>query len=96
LSQGARTETLADFRSGGLRVLVASDLASRGLDIEGLPCVVNYELPRSPLDYVHRVGRTGRAGEGGLAITLVSTDEEAMLRVIEEKIGRNLPRAPVE
>jgi ATP-dependent RNA helicase RhlE len=96
LSQGARTETLADFRSGGIRVLVASDLASRGLDIEGLPCVVNYELPRSPLDYVHRVGRTGRAGESGLAITLVSPDEEAMIRVIEKKIGRKLPRAPVE
>jgi superfamily II DNA/RNA helicase len=96
LSQGARTTALADFRSGALRVLVASDLASRGLDIEGLPCVVNYELPRSPLDYIHRVGRTGRAGERGLAITLVSPDEEAMLHLIEKKIGRKLPRAPAE
>jgi len=79
-----------------LRVLVASDLASRGLDIEGLPCVVNYELPRSPLDYVHRIGRTGRAGERGLAITLVSSDEEAMLRLIEKRIGRRLPRAQAD
>lgn len=96
LSQGARTKALAEFRGGKIRVLVASDLASRGLDIEGLPCVVNYELPRSPLDYVHRIGRTGRAGEKGLAITLVSSEEEAMLRVIERKIGRRLPRAPVD
>jgi superfamily II DNA/RNA helicase len=96
LSQGARSKALADFRSGALRVLVASDLASRGLDIEGLPCVVNYELPRSPLDYVHRIGRTGRAGERGLAITLVSSDEEAMLRLIEKRIGRRLPRAQAD
>jgi superfamily II DNA/RNA helicase len=96
LSQGARNKTLAEFREGKLRVLVASDLASRGLDIEGLPCVVNYELPRAPLDYVHRVGRTGRAGERGLAITLVSPDEEAMLRLIEKRIGRKLPRASVD
>lgn len=85
LSQQGRTGALADFRSGRTRILVASDLASRGLDIEGLPCVVNYELPRSPLDYVHRIGRTGRAGESGLAISLVSPEEEAMLRLIERK-----------
>ena len=93
LSQGARTKALADFRAGRLHVLVASDLASRGLDIEGLPCVVNYELPRSPLDYVHRIGRTGRAGSGGVAVSLVSPEEEAMLRLIEKRIGRKLPRA---
>ena len=92
LSQGARTKTLADFRSGGIRVLVASDLASRGLDIEGLPCIVNYELPRAPLDYVHRIGRTGRAGGSGLAISLVSPDEEGQLCLIEKRIGRRLPR----
>lgn len=92
LSQGARTKALADFRSGKLRVLVASDLASRGLDIEGLPCVVNYELPRAPLDYVHRIGRTGRAGGSGLAISLVCPEEEAQLRLIEKRIGRRLER----
>jgi ATP-dependent RNA helicase RhlE len=92
LSQGARTKTLADFRAGGIRVLVASDLASRGLDIEGLPCIVNYELPRSPLDYIHRIGRTGRAGGSGLAVSLVSPDEEDQLCLIEKRIGRKLPR----
>jgi len=92
LSQGARTKALADFRAGKLRVLVASDLASRGLDIEGLPCVVNYELPRAPLDYVHRIGRTGRAGGSGLAISLVCPEEEAQLRLIEKRIGRRLER----
>ena len=93
LSQGAREKALAAFRRGEVRVLVASDLASRGLDIEGLPCVVNYELPRSPLDYVHRVGRTGRAGARGLAVSLVSPEEEAQLRLIEKRLGRRLPRA---
>ncbi len=93
LSQGAREKALAAFRRGEIRVLVASDLASRGLDIEGLPCVVNYELPRSPLDYVHRVGRTGRAGARGLAVSLVSPEEEAQLRLIEKRLGRKLPRA---
>jgi ATP-dependent RNA helicase RhlE len=94
LSQGARNRALAEFREGKTRVLVASDLASRGLDIEGLPCVVNYELPRAPLDYVHRIGRTGRAGERGLAISLVSPDEEEALRLIEKRIGRKLSRGP--
>lgn len=92
LSQGARTKALADFRSGALSVLVASDLASRGLDIEGLPCVINYELPRAPLDYLHRVGRSGRAGKEGLAISLVCPEEEAQLRLIEKRIGRVIPR----
>lgn len=93
LSQAARTKALADFRAGKVRVLVASDLASRGLDIEDLPCVINYELPRSPLDYVHRIGRTGRAGRRGTAITLVSPEEEAQLHVIEKRLKRKLPRA---
>jgi ATP-dependent RNA helicase RhlE len=94
MSQGARTKALESFRGGSLRVLVASDLASRGLDIEGLPCVVNYELPRSPLDYVHRIGRTGRADRDGLAISLVAPDEEDQLRLIEKRIGHKIPRAP--
>ena len=93
LSQGARTKALQAFRSGSLRVLVASDLASRGLDIEGLPCVINYELPRAPLDYLHRVGRTGRAGKGGLAISLVCPEEEAQFRLVQKRIGRSIPRA---
>jgi ATP-dependent RNA helicase RhlE len=90
LSQAARNKALGDFRAGKIRVLVASDLASRGLDIEGLPCVVNYELPRSPLDYVHRIGRTGRAGARGLAVSLVSPGEEAMLHIIEKKSRRRI------
>ncbi len=93
LSQASRTEALSEFRGGQVRVLVASDLASRGLDIGGLPCVINYELPRQPLDYVHRVGRTGRAGAPGLAITLICPEEEGQLRLIEKRIGRRLPRA---
>lgn len=91
LSQAARTKALADFRDGKTRVLVASDLASRGLDITGLPCVINYELPRSPLDYVHRAGRTGRAGQDGLVISLVSPGEEAMLRLIGKKAKLPIP-----
>ena len=94
LSQAARTKALEDFRRGRVRVLVASDLASRGLDIAGLPCVINYELPRQPLDYIHRIGRTGRAGAGGLAISLVSPEEEEALRLIEKRIGRKVPRSP--
>jgi superfamily II DNA/RNA helicase len=91
LSQAARTRNLSDFREGKTRVLVASDLASRGLDITGLPCVINYELPRSPLDYVHRAGRTGRAGQDGLVISLVSPGEEAMLRLIGKKAKLSIP-----
>ncbi|MEI6385912.1 MAG: DEAD/DEAH box helicase [Spirochaetota bacterium] len=93
LSQASRTEALSEFRGAGVRVLVASDLASRGLDIGGLPCVINYELPRQPLDYIHRIGRTGRAGSPGLAITLICPEEEGQLRIIEKRIGRRLPRA---
>ncbi|MEI6875622.1 MAG: DEAD/DEAH box helicase [Spirochaetota bacterium] len=92
LSQAARNKALGDFRRGAVRALVASDLAARGLDIEGLPCVINYELPRQPLDYVHRIGRTGRAGAPGLAISLVSPDEDEALRLIEKRIGRTLSR----
>ncbi len=93
LSQSARLAALDAFRKGRLRILVASDLASRGLDIEGLPCVINYELPRQPIDYVHRIGRTGRAGSLGFAISLVSPEEEELLRQIEKRIGRRLSEA---
>jgi len=92
LSQGARTEALESFRAGTLRVLVATDLASRGLDLERLPCVINYELPRSPNDYVHRVGRTGRAGGEGLALSLVSPGEAAHMALIEKRMGIRIPR----
>ena len=94
-SQNARTEALAGFKSGRVRVLVATDIAARGLDIEQLPHVVNYELPQVAEDYVHRIGRTGRAGHGGHAISLVCGDESAQLRDIERFIKREIPRQAV-
>jgi len=90
-SQSARTEALRSFR-GSLRVLVATDILSRGIDVSELPCVINYELPRSARDYTHRIGRTGRAGQAGTAISLVCPDEEAHLALIEKTIRRKLPR----
>jgi ATP-dependent RNA helicase RhlE len=94
-SQGARTKALADFKSGGLRVLVATDIAARGIDIDQLPHVVNFELPNVPEDYVHRIGRTGRAGAQGEAISLACVDEEIFLRDIERLIKRSIPRETV-
>ena len=82
-SQGARTRALADFKAGRVRVLVATDVAARGLDIDRLPHVVNYELPSVPEDYLHRIGRTARAGQHGQAISLVCVDEQNLLRAIE-------------
>jgi ATP-dependent RNA helicase RhlE len=93
-SQGARTKALAGFKAGEVRVLVATDLASRGLDIEELPHVVNYELPHVPEDYVHRIGRTGRAGSAGEALSLVSPDEAPLLADIEKLLKRKLERTP--
>ena len=90
LSQGARTGALAGFRAGGTQVLVATDLASRGLDIQQLACVINYELPRSPNDYIHRVGRTGRAGVEGLALSLVAPEELAHMKLIEKRMGKRI------
>ena len=95
-SQGARTRALADFKAGEVRVLVATDIAARGLDIKQLPQVVNFELPNVPEDYVHRIGRTGRAGESGHALSLVSADEGKMLAGIERLIKKQLPRKEVE
>jgi ATP-dependent RNA helicase RhlE len=94
-SQGARTRALANFKAGEVRVLVATDVAARGIDINLLPHVVNFELPRAPEDYVHRIGRTGRAGESGVAISLVSHDEYNFLRQIEKLIGKEITREQV-
>jgi ATP-dependent RNA helicase RhlE len=94
-SQTARTKALAEFKKGDLRVLVATDIAARGIDISELPHVVNYELPNVPEDYVHRIGRTGRAGANGEAISLVCVDELDFLRSIERLTKRSLPRVTV-
>jgi len=94
-SQGARTKALAEFKSGELQVLVATDIAARGIDIDQLPHVVNFELPNVPEDYVHRIGRTGRAGATGEAISLVCVDEEIFLRDIERLIKREIPRQTI-
>lgn len=90
-SQGARTKALAQFKAGTIQVLVATDLASRGIDIQFLPFVVNYELPRSPKDYIHRIGRTGRAESAGEAISLVAPDEMHHFTVIQKKMKRRVP-----
>ncbi len=87
-SQGARTEALRYLKSGEINVLVATDLASRGIDIPMLSTVINYELPRSPKDFIHRIGRTGRAGAPGEAISFVCADDEHHFRVIQKKTGR--------
>jgi ATP-dependent RNA helicase RhlE len=87
-SQGARTEALAKFKSGKTRVLVATDLAARGIDIQALPLVINYELPRSPKDYIHRIGRTGRAGSNGLAISLITPEEMHHFKIIQKKMKK--------
>ncbi|HVL01278.1 MAG TPA: DEAD/DEAH box helicase, partial [Dongiaceae bacterium] len=91
-SQGARTRALSDFKQGDVSILVATDIAARGLDIPQLPQVVNFDLPNVPEDYVHRIGRTGRAGAQGEAISLVCVDEEIFLRDIEKLIKRSIPR----
>ncbi len=91
-SQSARTKALAEFKDGSLQVLVATDIAARGIDIDQLPHVVNYDLPNVPADYVHRIGRTGRAGASGQAVSLVCVDEHIMLRDIERLIKRELPK----
>ncbi|MDQ3032257.1 MAG: DEAD/DEAH box helicase [Myxococcota bacterium] len=92
LAQGARMRALEDFRSGRIRVLIATDVAARGLDIASLPLVVNYDLPRAPADYLHRIGRTGRAGESGHAISFLVADAHAHFRLIERRHGFDVPR----
>jgi len=95
-SQSARTKALAEFKDGTLQVLVATDIAARGIDIDQLPHVVNYDLPNIPEDYVHRIGRTGRAGATGEAVSLVCVDEHQMLKDIEKLIKQTLPREVIE
>jgi ATP-dependent RNA helicase RhlE len=92
LSQGARTKALADFKAGRARVLIATDVAARGIDIPRLPAVVNYDLPRSTVDYTHRIGRTGRAGDSGVAVSFVTADAEGHFRLIEKRHGIRLGR----
>ncbi len=96
LSQGARKQVLQEFKDGQWDVLVTTDLAARGLDIAQLPVVVNYDLPRSATDYVHRIGRTGRAGESGLAVSFVTASSEAHFRLIEKRQNLTLPREQVK
>ncbi len=95
-SQAARTKALANFKSGSIRVLVATDIAARGLDINQLPLVVNFDLPNVPEDYIHRIGRTGRAGASGQAISLVCADEIKQLTDIEKLLNRQLDRKLVD
>lgn len=90
-SQDARTRVMRNFKAGHLKVLVATDLISRGIDIEFLPFVINYELPRSPKDFVHRIGRTGRAEATGEALTFVSPDDEHHFKIIQKKMGKQVP-----
>lgn len=95
-SQPQRTKVLAEFKSGELHVLVATDIAARGIDIDQLPCVINFDLPQVAEDYVHRIGRTGRAGASGQAISLVSADEVGQLNAIERLIKRKLDRVVID
>jgi superfamily II DNA/RNA helicase len=95
LSQEARTRALSDFRASRARALVATDLAARGIDLPELPAVVNYDLPRSPVDYLHRIGRTGRAGHAGVAVSFLSADSAAHFRLIEKRHALRLPREQV-
>jgi ATP-dependent RNA helicase RhlE len=96
LSQGARTQALADFKASNIQVLLATDVAARGIDIVQLPVVVNFDLPRSAVDYTHRIGRTGRAGESGIAINFISAGTHAHFLLIEKRHGLNLPREQIE
>jgi len=95
LSQGARNKALDDFKAKKNRVLIATDVAARGIDIQQLPYVVNFDLPRSANDYIHRIGRTGRAGQQGYAVALIAPDEEEHFRLIEKRMKKRLPREQI-
>jgi hypothetical protein len=92
LGQGKRSQVLADFKASRLKVVIATDVAARGLDIAELPVVVNFDLPRSAVDYTHRIGRTGRAGHSGLAVSFVSAETESHWRLIEKRHNISVPR----
>ncbi|MCK5836303.1 MAG: DEAD/DEAH box helicase, partial [Desulfobacula sp.] len=94
-SQSFRTRTLTEFKNGKIRILVATDVAARGLDISNLPHVVNYDMPTIPEDYIHRIGRTGRAGISGIAVSLVSREEKGHLTAIEKLLDQKIPREEV-
>jgi ATP-dependent RNA helicase RhlE len=96
ISQGGRQNTLNDFKSGRIKVLVTTDLLARGIDIDFLPYVINFELPRSPKDFIHRIGRTGRADKQGEAITFVSPDEEHHFKVIQKKMKKWVDRVNID
>ncbi|MDP8265831.1 MAG: DEAD/DEAH box helicase [Candidatus Aceula meridiana] len=96
LTQAQRTDVLAGFKKKNINVLVATDLAARGIDIDKLPYVVNYDLPRSPNDYIHRIGRTARAGEKGTAVTFVGHEGQAHFKLIERRTGMRLPRESIK
>ncbi|NMR95682.1 C-terminal helicase domain-containing protein, partial [Vibrio parahaemolyticus] len=91
-SQGARQRALDEFKQGKVRALIATDVAARGLDIQELEQVVNFDMPFKAEDYVHRIGRTGRAGKSGLAVSLMSRDEEYLLQAIENLLDQRLPQ----
>ncbi|MCX2861925.1 DEAD/DEAH box helicase [Paucibacter sp. PLA-PC-4] len=95
LSQGTRRQVLAALKANEIQVLVATDVAARGLDIPDLPAVLNYELPRSPADYTHRIGRTGRAGASGVALSFITADSEAHFRLIEKRQGQRVAREQI-
>ena len=95
LSQGARNQVLQEFKDERWQVVVTTDLAARGIDIAQLPAVVNYDLPRSAVNYVHRIGRTGRAGESGMAVSFVTADAEAHFRLIEKRQHLTIPREQI-
>jgi ATP-dependent RNA helicase RhlE len=95
-TQSARNKAMLDFKTGTINVLVATDLAARGIDILFLPYVINYELPRSPKDYIHRIGRTGRAGAMGEAISLVTNEEEHHFYIIQKKMGKRVEKIDTE
>ena len=94
-SQKERTAAIEDFKAGKIRVLVATDIAQRGLDINGISHVINYDVPQQAEDYVHRIGRTGRAAATGDAYTFMATDEIAMVRTIERVIGQKIERVSI-
>ncbi len=95
LTQEDRNYTLKEFKAKKIQILFATDLVSRGLDIDDISCVINYDLPRSPADYIHRIGRTGRAGKAGLAITFIGHEEQDHFKLIEKRSGIKLEREQI-